>query len=148
MRLKKRVKKILVKALLLPIMPCLMWGPFTHPYIAKKVLEKAEKNQQGAKIKEITETIQKNNKFYIYAANSPDCIATNHILYNKIIYDYAHNYIPDRYDGSLVFGYRLLNTALERIKGAANTPEREKYERELAFACGWLTHQLSVHCPL
>jgi len=138
-----RLKRILVRILLFPVMPAIMWGPFTHPYIARKVYEKSEQNSGNTKIKEIDQAISKNKEDYIYAANSPDCIATNHLLYNKIIYDYAHNYIPNKPEGSPLFGYRLVHTALEKIKNASSPMEKAKHERQLAFACGWLTHQLS-----
>ncbi len=138
-----RLKRILIRILLFPIMPAIMWGPFTHPYIARKVYEKAEQKPEDIEIKEIDQAISKNREYFIFAANSPDCIATNHLLYNRIIYDYAHNCIPNKSDGSPVFGYRLVHTALEKVKNASSELEKGKYERQLAFACGWLTHQLS-----
>ena len=59
-----------------------------------------------------------------------------------IIYDYAHNNMPDRPDGTPLFGYGLMVKALERLRLAPRA-ERERCEKELAFACGWLTHQVS-----
>ncbi|MGB4337737.1 MAG: hypothetical protein WBK10_04105, partial [Bacillota bacterium] len=88
------------------------------------------------------EAIEHHTDTYIYAANSPDAISTNNVLFNIIIYDYAHNNMPDRPDGTPLFGYRLVVKALERLRLAPRA-ERERYEKELAFACGWLTHQVS-----
>ncbi|NLM64344.1 MAG: hypothetical protein GX183_03695 [Firmicutes bacterium] len=119
-----------------------MWGPVTHPYIAYQAFRKAKDERGGSANPEIMEAIEHHTDTYIYAANSPDAISTNNVLFNIIIYDYAHNNMPDRPDGTPLFGYRLVVKALERLRLAPRA-ERERYEKELAFACGWLTHQVS-----
>lgn len=140
--MRLRLRSLLTRILLLPVMPCFMWGPVTHPYIAYQAYRRVKENPDLVRCPEILTAIDRNKDTYIYAANSPDAISTNHVLYNVIIYDYAHNNIPDMPEGIPVFGYRLVTDALDRLRMA---PERSKprYERELAFACGWLTHQVS-----
>jgi len=138
----RKLRLLLVRSLLLPIMPCFMWGPVTHPYIALKAFEKAKKNTSIPVNQTIIDAIEHHEDAYIYAANSPDAISTNHVLFNIISYDYAHNNIPNKPDGTPIFGYRLVAKALERLQNAAQS-EKEKYKEELAFACGWLTHQIS-----
>lgn len=140
--MRGRLRSLLIRCLLLPVMPCFMWGPVTHPYIAYQAYRKAKEERGGSVNSEIMEAIDRNKDTYIYAANSPDAISTNHVLFNIIIYDYAHNNIPDKPDGTPAFGYRLVETALERLRNAP-TDGRHRYEKELAFACGWLTHQIS-----
>ena len=141
-----RIKRFFKKVILFPILPFIMWGPFTHPYIARKTLEKAEENRDKARVKEFLEALIKNKEYYISAANAPDCISADNILYKRIIYDYAHNYLPDR-TGYPVFGYRLVDTILKKLKATDNIQRKEKLERDLAFACGWLNHQLADYVP-
>lgn len=138
-----RARRVIVQALLLPAMPCFMWGPFTHPYIGRRALKKAEQDPDSVGCKALIDAIKRNEYTYTFATNSPDAIATNHVLRNVVMYDYAHNNIPDAPDGNPAFGYRLVDTALTRL-GEARTPgEAARREREVAFACGWLSHQLS-----
>jgi len=138
----RRLRSIVTFMLMLPIMPCFMWGPVTHPFIAFQAYEKAKKSRGNAANQDIMDAIGRNKDVYIYASNSPDAISTNHVLFNIVTYDYAHNNIPDATDGSPLFGYRLVAAALERLRKARKR-DRCKYEWELAFACGWLTHQVS-----
>lgn len=119
-----------------------MWGPVTHPYIAYQAYQKAKENCSATN-PEFMEAINKHKETYIYAANSPDAISTNHVLFNIIIYDYAHNNMPDEPDGTPVFGYRLVAKALERLRNAPGS-DRSRYEEELAFACGWLSHRSPI----
>ncbi|MGI6102294.1 MAG: zinc dependent phospholipase C family protein [Bacillota bacterium] len=140
--MRSKLLSILTRILLLPIMPCFMWGPVTHPYIAYEAYRKVKENPRLASNPEIMTAIDHHKETYIYAANSPDAIATNHVLFNIIIYDYAHNNMPNEPKGNPMFGYRLVAKALERLKRAPRN-DRSKYEKELAFACGWLTHQVS-----
>lgn len=137
-----RLYRILIRLLLLPVMPCFMWGPATHSYIAHRAFRKAQSDPGLARCPEIVDAIDHNPEVYLYSANSPDAIAANHVLYNIIVYDYAHNNIPNRPDGTPIFGYRLIAEALDRLRRASEAA-RHARERELAFACGWLTHQLS-----
>lgn len=146
MRMRLRLRSLLIRCLLLPIMPCFMWGPVTHPYIAyqayQKAIARAKEDPSRSANPQIMEAIDRHKDTYIYAANSPDAISTNHVLFNIIIYDYAHNNMPDEPDGTPIFGYRLVAKALERLRNAPRN-NRYRYEKELAFACGWLTHQVS-----
>ena len=119
------MKRFFKNVIILPILPFIMWGPFTHPYIARKTLEKAEENRDKVRVKEFLESLKKNKEYYFYAANAPDCISANNFLYNRIIYDYAHNYLPDR-NGLPVFGYRLVNTILQKMKRTDNIQRKEK----------------------
>lgn len=141
-QMRRKVRSIVTFVLMLPIMPCFMWGPVTHPFIAFQAYEKAKKNRGKTVNQDIMDAIERNKDVYIYASNSPDAISTNHVLFNIVTYDYAHNNIPDAADGLPLFGYRLVATALERLRKARKR-DRCKYEWELAFACGWLTHQIS-----
>jgi hypothetical protein len=138
----RKLRSLVTFVLMLPIMPCFMWGPVTHPFIAYQAYEKAKKDLGKTANPDIMDAIEGHKETYVYASNSPDAISTNHILFNIVTYDYAHNNIPDHADGSPVFGYRLVAKALERLHMAGKR-DRQKCERELAFACGWLTHQVS-----
>lgn len=142
MPVRRRLRSFLIRCLLLPVMPSFMWGPVTHPYIAYQAYRKAREDRSGSVNPVIMEAIDRHKDTYIYAANSPDAISTNHVLFNIIIYDYAHNNMPDEPDGTPAFGYRLVAKALERLRKAPRD-DRHRYEKELAFACGWLTHQVS-----
>lgn len=138
---------LLIQVLMAPLLPCFMWGPFTHPDIARRAFEKAKEGEKPVGCQEVVQCISRNKETYIYAANSPDAISTNHILRNVITYDYAHNNIPDEPDGHPAFGYRLLDKALERLKASGNPRARDRHEKEVAFACGWLSHQLADWIP-
>lgn len=143
----RRWRTLLIRLLLMPVMPCFMWGPFAHSDTARRAFEKAQDTEDPAGCPEIMECISKNKEAYIYAANSPDAISTNHVLRNVITYDYAHNNIPDGLGGHPAFGYRLLDKALERLKDSKSPKERNQSEKEVAFACGWLSHQLADRTP-
>ena len=117
-------------------------GSVTHSYIAHRAFRKAKSSPSLARCREILDTIDRNPETYLHSANGPDAIAANHVLYNIIAYDYAHNNIPNRPDGTPIFGYRLVAEALDRLQSASEAA-RHIREEELAFACGWLTHQLS-----
>lgn len=145
--LKGRIRNLLVRILLLPIMPCFMWGPFTHPYISIKALEKAKRDPNSVGCKDVLESIESNKDIFVYASNAPDAISTFHVLKNMMVYDYAHTYIPDCPEGRPTFGYRLLDEALTRLEKAPTASLRRKYKREVAFACGWLSHQLADRVP-
>ena len=101
--MRMRLRWLAVRCLLLPVMPCFMWGPVTHPYIAYQAFRKAKDERGGSANPEIMEAIEHHTDTYIYAANSPDAISTNNVLFNIIIYDYAHNNMPDRPDGTPLF---------------------------------------------
>lgn len=143
----RRLRALLIQVLMMPLMPCFMWGPFVHPDIARRAFEKAQSSKDSVGCAEILNCISRNKETYIYAANSPDAISTNHVLRNVITYDYAHNSIPDTPDGNPVFGYRLLDEALNRLKNSKNPKARNRHEKEVAFACGWLSHQLADWIP-
>ena len=114
----------------------------TGTLIHRRAFRKTQSDLGRAGCPEIVDAIAHNLEIYLYSANSPDAIAANHVLYNIIVYDYAHNNIPNRPDGTPVFGYRLIAEALDRLR-RASVAARHTCEKELAFACGWLTHQLS-----
>jgi hypothetical protein len=182
-----RWRTVLVRALLMPVLPCIQWGPFTHPDIARRAYQKCSGAAADAPIPEIREAIDANLRVFMFAANSPDAISTNHFLRNRISYDYAHNYMPDSPEGLPLFGLKLVKEALRRVRelsdrdsdrgrdadghrrrprfggrdsigsGSSNTcgvvttapagPRRALALRDLAFACGWLAHQVSDWVP-
>lgn len=136
---------IIRNALLIPILPCLQWGPFTHPYISRLAFGMCTEPGGDAPIPEIHDACKTFPDVFAFASNSPDAISTNHFLRNRITYDYAHGSIPNSPEGQPIFGYRLVLEALKRLRGSssAGAAIRLKYLRELAFACGWLSHQLA-----
>lgn len=149
--MKEKLRRLLVRVLLLPIMPCFMWGPVVHPYINKRALETAKERVKRGSNKPanqlLVETLARHRDVYIYAGNSADAISSNHVLNGVYIYDYSHNNIPDCANGSPVFGYRLVHRAIENLKSAGSEGERMRRSRELALACGWLSHQLADWWP-
>ncbi len=146
-----RWRTVIVQALLLPVLPSLQWGPFTHPDIARRAFRKCTGAPADAPIPEIREAVEANLSVFMFAANSPDAISTNHFLRNRISYDYAHNYMPDSPDGLPLFGLKLVEEALRRARSVgadrAGRLRRAAALRDLAFACGWLAHQVSDWVP-
>ncbi|MGE5584844.1 MAG: zinc dependent phospholipase C family protein [Bacillota bacterium] len=80
-------------------------------------------------------------KAYILAANSADAISSYHTLNNFTAYDYTHNSIPDHAHGVPNFGYTLIDT-WRRLPETAWHSNEDRL-RDLAIACGWLSHQLA-----
>ncbi|MGE5586619.1 MAG: zinc dependent phospholipase C family protein [Clostridia bacterium] len=78
---------------------------------------------------------------YILAANSADAISSYHTLNNFTAYDYTHNSIPDHAQGVPNFGYTLIDT-WRRLPETAWRNSEDRL-RDLAVACGWLSHQLA-----
>lgn len=141
------LRRMVVRILLFPIIPCLQWGPFTHPHVNRLVLEKCDKTKSELGCPEVFDAVFAHKETYIYGGNSPDAISTNHVLRNRITYDYAHNNIPDKPDGAPIFGYRLICEALKRVRSSVDSESRVKHQKDLAFACGWLSHQLADWVP-
>ena len=52
-----RWRTVLVRALLMPVLPCIQWGPFTHPDIARRAYQKCSGAAADAPIPEIREAI-------------------------------------------------------------------------------------------
>ncbi|MDI7246079.1 MAG: hypothetical protein QME92_01195 [Bacillota bacterium] len=162
-------RRVILGALLGPIFPAFMWGPFTHVHINRTALQKAKEfaaghgpNGPGAEggadtqhgavggdgaggiNKELVALLTSSpdvENAYILAANSADAISSYHTLNNFTAYDYTHNFIPDNAQGIPNFGYTLVDT-WRRL------PETTWYNsedrlRDLAIACGWLSHQLA-----
>lgn len=162
-----RWRAVITRALLMPMLPCIQWGPFTHPDIARRAFLKCSGAAADAPIPEIREAVDANLRVFMFAANSPDAISTNHFLRNRISYDYAHNYMPDSPEGLPLFGLKLVEEGLRRVRavsasGGGGTragtvtvaarpgalgPRRALALRDLAFACGWLAHQVSDWVP-
>ncbi|MBO8129587.1 MAG: hypothetical protein H0Z39_10415 [Peptococcaceae bacterium] len=139
------LKFLLLRILILPIFPAFAWGPFTHPVISKKALEKAENElAEGNKNinRDLVERIKKHEEVFLFASNSADAISVYHILSGGLaVYDYAHNHIPDNPCGKPEFGYKLIH---EYLKQSENGKSEYTYdEKDLAVACGWLSHQLA-----
>lgn len=157
-------------AALLPLMPLLAWGPFTHPVICRRALERAENElRRGSKKinRRLVEAAARNRNVFYFAGNSPDAISLNHDLARLSIYDYSHNYIPDLPTGSPAFGYALIDQWRKGQPGpgtpgapgspcAPGAPGASVHsarsgtpypERDLAVACGWLAHQLADWYP-
>ena len=53
-----RLYRILIRLLLLPVMPCFMWGPATHSYIAHRAFRKAQSDPGLARCPEIVDAIE------------------------------------------------------------------------------------------
>lgn len=149
--MSRRFRRVILTTLLLPIAPCFMWGPVVHPYINKRALQTAKdrlgRDSDKPTNRLLVETLLKHRDLYIYAGNSADGISSNHVLNGVYIYDYSHNSIPDSATGSPMFGYRLVHRAIENLKAAGSQGERMRRSRELALACGWLSHQLADWWP-
>lgn len=139
-----RLKLIISRILLLPLLPVLNWGPATHPLINRRALERAqvELSEGNRRINpEIVDRLSRQCSAYIWGGNSADVISVYHFSSGgSSIYDYAHNYSPDHARGIPVFGYRLIDEWQEARSGRRNIVYPE---REFAIACGWLSHQLA-----
>lgn len=145
MQLKRhRLKLILTRLLLLPILPLLGWGPATHPLINIQALQRAQTELKKGNRQinpEIVERLSRQREAYVFGSNSADVISLYHIgSGGSKIYDYAHNYYPDHAKGIPVFGYKLIN---EWQKAQTGETDFVYPEREFAVACGWLSHQLA-----
>ncbi|MGC7847794.1 zinc dependent phospholipase C family protein [Desulforudis sp. 1088] len=144
--LVKRIVKCLRLAVLLPLLPALNWGPFTHPYINKRALEKAndkvgKSSDHGINL-DTLRLLNKHSTEFIWGGNSADAVSAYHLLNDDIgIYDYAHNYVPDNARGVPEFGYRLINEWKQAAKG--NRDYKHYSEPDFATACGWLAHQIA-----
>jgi len=144
--LVKRIMKCLRLAVLLPLLPALNWGPFTHPYINKRALEKAndkvgKSSDHGINL-DTLRLLNKHSTEFIWGGNSADAVSAYHLLNDGIaIYDYAHNYVPDNARGVPEFGYRLVNEWKQAAKG--NRGYKRYSEPDFATACGWLAHQIA-----
>jgi hypothetical protein len=140
----QRLKAVLTRILLLPLLPVLNWGPATHPLINQRALERAraELAKGNSRINpEIVARLSRQREAYIYGGNSTDVISVYHFgSGGSSIYDYAHNYYPDRAGGAPVFGYSLI----DEWRRAHTVPNGFVWpEKDFAIACGWLSHQLA-----
>lgn len=135
-------RRLLRNALLMPALPCFMWGPFAHPYINIKALARAKKQVEEGDSSintELVEACSSNEDAFVFGGNSADAISMHHVINGISIYDYAHNAIPDVVNGIPVFGYALIDQWFK---------ERNKRSQvELAVACGWLGHQIADWYP-
>lgn len=118
--------------LLLPVAPLLGWGPFTHVYTARLAWKKVQDNP-GVAANDLPERLNGQEEAFWRAAVSADAISTYHVLRGCALYDYMHNWIPDRADGVPRFGYALIAQCM----GSCPSPY------DLAVSCGWLAHQLA-----
>ncbi|MEW6105894.1 MAG: zinc dependent phospholipase C family protein [Bacillota bacterium] len=189
-------RRVILGALLGPILPAFMWGPFTHVHINRTALQKAKElaagsgsndtagvadrtdgvsgvdtcvvagigaragggsgasagcsvgteasHNAGAINKELLALLTSSPEVenaYILAANSADAISSYHTLNNFTAYDYTHNSIPDHAQGMPNFGYTLIDTWRRLPETAWHSSEDRL--RDLAIACGWLSHQLA-----
>jgi hypothetical protein len=143
----KHFHKILKNALLLIIFPVLWWGPMVHPHINRLALRKAEKELASGNTglnEDLIRRLEANEEAFIFAGNSADAISMNHILNNVSVYDYAHNAIPDTFEGSPQFGQALIDEWRQAYDGQRDA----RYsDRDFAVACGWLAHQLADWYP-
>lgn len=139
-----RLWVLLKCSLLLPLLPALAWGPFTHPYINRRALEKAGEALASGDTAINAETyniLRRHQNTYIGSANSADAVSAYHCITGLPIYDYAHNNFPDNAAGIPLFGYRLIN---EWKQGTVERYGHRLYsERDFAVACGWLSHQIA-----
>ena len=141
----RRLRSIVTFMLMLPIMPCFMWGPVTHPFIAFQAYEKAKKSRGNAANQDIMDAIGRNKDVYIYASNSRCHLNKPCSFQHCYLRLRTTTYRTPPTDRS--FGYRLVAAALERLRKARKR-DRCKYEWELAFACGWLTPGIRLGSPL
>ncbi|NLM38832.1 MAG: hypothetical protein GX205_02165 [Firmicutes bacterium] len=142
-RVRIKLRRLLTLTLMLPVLPCFMWGPFMHPYINLRALRKArDRADEGdASINmELVEACEGNLDHFVYGANSADTISTNHVTTGLTIYDYAHNAVPDNAQGLPFFGYALID---QWQRSSSSKP----CKADLALACGWLGHQLADWYP-
>ncbi|MDI6906352.1 MAG: zinc dependent phospholipase C family protein, partial [Thermoanaerobacterales bacterium] len=141
----RRLRVLLQRALLLPLLPGLAWGPFTHAYINRRALEKAGQALASgtAAINPATyDILARHQDAFLSGANSADAISTYHLTTQGVaIYDYAHNYVPDNARGIPLFGYRLVNEWKQAVLGRRGS--KHYSEKDFAVACGWLAHQIA-----
>ncbi|RJX18549.1 MAG: hypothetical protein C4570_06635 [Ammonifex sp.] len=138
----EKLKMLLVKLLMLPLLPLFGWGPVTHPYINFMALKRAEQEAAlgNSKINRgLLARIKRQRPRFIFGANSADTIATLHVFTGTPVYDHTHNYVPDCATGRPVFGYALIREWFE----ARDREARCYPEEDLVVACGWLAHQLA-----
>ncbi|MEW5866734.1 MAG: hypothetical protein AB1774_07755 [Bacillota bacterium] len=142
-----RLRRLILGVLLGPILPAFMWGPFTHVHVNRTALKKAKDLSDGSDATINSELVtlltssEEVERSYILAANSADAISSYHTLNNFTAYDYTHNSIPDNAQGIPNFGYTLVDT-WRRTPEAAWSSHEDRV-RDLAIACGWLSHQLA-----
>jgi hypothetical protein len=143
----KHFLMILKNALLLIILPVLWWGPMVHPHINRLALRKAKKelaNGSAGLNEDLIRRLEADEEVFIFAGNSADAISMNHILNHVLVYDYAHNAIPDTFEGSPQFGQTLIDEWRQAYEGKRDA----RYsDRDFAVACGWLAHQLADWYP-
>ena len=142
-----RLGRLLILALLSPIFPAFLWGPFTHSHINRKALDKAKKllasgdNTINRNLVAMLTSSRATEKSYALAANTADAISSYHTLNNFTAYDYTHNSIPDNAIGLPNFGYTLVDTWRKIPESAWASCELRLID--LAIACGWLSHQIA-----
>ncbi len=118
-----------------------------HPHINRLALKKAKKELESGNTginEDMIKRLAANEEAFIFAGNSADAISMNHILNNVSVYDYAHNAIPDTFEGSPQFGQALIDEWRQAYDGERGV----RYsDRDFAVACGWLAHQLADWYP-
>ncbi len=142
-----RLRRLALLALLAPVFPAFMWGPFTHVAINRAALKRAKELARdgdpaiNAELVGLLSSSDDVERSYVLAANSADAISSYHTLNGADTYDYAHNSVPDDVRGLPSFGYTLVDT-WRRTPEAAWPSGRDRL-RGLAISCGWLSHQLA-----
>lgn len=142
-----RLRRLLTLALLSPIFPAFLWGPFTHTHINRKALQKAKKLMESGDdtinkpLVNMLTSSKRVQESYALAANGADAISSYHTLNNFTAYDYTHNSIPDNAKGLPNFGYTLVDTWHKMPESAWSSPDARLLD--LAIACGWLSHQVA-----
>jgi len=135
-------RRMLRNIMLFTVSPCFMCGPFAHPYINKKALERAQErlnNGDQSINRELVDACRKHEDAFVFGGNSADTVSMHHVVNGISIYDYSHNAIPDEAKGVPVFGYTLIDQWFRE-------PDKRSTE-ELAIACGWLGHQIADWYP-
>ncbi|NPV54007.1 MAG: hypothetical protein HPY71_10845 [Firmicutes bacterium] len=125
-------------------------GPFTHPYINMRALDRAKRLARGGDpglnraLLEMLTSGRDIERLFIYAGNSADVISTYHIINRQFFaYDYAHNNNPDDVTGIPNFGYSLVDECRPGAGNEGRWLSREDYIRDFAIACGWVSHQIA-----
>ncbi len=127
---------LLAQLLLLPVLPLLMWGPATHLYLNKRAIDKL--SQKDLKDDDVRKVLGDDElkQIFINAGNSVDLIKANNLRNKERFFEYAHNTIPNYFNGDPVMGRYLL----EEVSRTDDSAVRMKM---FAWALGWLAHMVS-----
>ena len=108
-----------------------------HPHINRLALRKAKKELASGNTginEDMIKRLAANEEAFIFAGNSADAISMNHILNNVSVYDYAHNAIPDTFEGSPQFGQALIDEWRQAYDGERGV----RYSDRDFRGCLWL----------